>query len=195
MRRAKKKLPRRGPWQGPDPPGGPSSVRCTGQSCLSAPTRAFKPRKSNDEWSRGTSAQPATHLSNPSNSMAQAVATVDLTPQSCSVPKPRNFRAQASLRSCRPACEKEGKPLVHSRQNSNRMDSGEVSEAGMQADDRRLTWKVNEHTGPGRRPADASRSGSSPLPDAPIQTMTPSQARAWGAILARAGEGRAGTDV
>ena len=69
--------------------------------------------------------------------MAQAVATVDLTPQSCSVPKPRNFRAQASLRSCRPACEKEGKPLVHSRQNSNRMDSGEVSEAGMQADDSR----------------------------------------------------------
>ena len=63
--------PRRGPWQGPGPPGGPASVRCTGQSCLSAPARTFKPRKSNDESSRKTNAQAASHLWSPSNSMRQ----------------------------------------------------------------------------------------------------------------------------
>ena len=110
--------PRRGPWQGPGPPGGPASVRCTGQSCLSAPARTFKPRKSNDESSRKTNAQAASHLWSPSNSMAQAVATVDLNWRPQALSQLRNFRAQGSMRSCRPACEDDGKRLEHSQEHS-----------------------------------------------------------------------------
>ena len=127
-----------------------------------------------------------THLWNPSNSMAQAVATVDLNWRPQALSQLRNFQAQASMRSCRPACEDDDKRLEHSREHSQRKGSDEVSKAKLQADDSRLTWRRRPQTAPAGRRSVASRTRSRRAPDVPSQTMTPSQARASGACLARA---------
>ena len=129
-------------------------------------------------------ARSLTHLWNPSNSMAQAVATVDLNWQPQALSQLRNFRAQGSMRSCRPACEDDDKRLEHSREHSNRKGSGEVSKAKLQADDSRLTWRRRPQTAPAGRRSVASRTRSRRAPDVTSQTMTPSQAWAQGARLA-----------